>query len=158
MNEEWAMFEELGSRVMADLLAENSRVVGLSAVTSRALKAEGRKVTGFKNLKGLYFGLQQDDWSDDWSDDDKREWKLEEQRVYEVMEVQGDGRLVAAIVWPETKDEDPKAGTEWYIRPDLVDWVYDPKGNSRPADVAPWRDEWDALKESTKMRWPEITL
>jgi hypothetical protein len=148
---DWALFEELGSRAMADLYAENSKILGESVIRNRAFAAEGLKVTSFELLPGLFFGIETE-LEDNASDEEKKEYALECQRVYEIVEVQADGRLLSKLVWPEEKKDDPKAGTVWVVRPNAVDWIYHPNEGAPRADSS-WRKEWDALQESARARW-----
>jgi hypothetical protein len=152
------MFEELGSRVMADLYAENSRILGESVVRKRAFQAEGSKVTSLGKLPGLYFGIETE-LETGATEEEKQEYALECQRVYEITEVQADGKLLAKLIWPEKKEDDPKAGTTWIVRPEAVDWIYHPD-EGKPSDEnanSGWRDEWNALQDSAIARW-SVTL
>ena len=146
------MFEELGSRAMADLYAENSRTLGESAIRNRAFKAEGEKVTGFDMLPGLFFGLELDPLDKDASDEEKKEFALESKRVYEILSIEPTGKVLAKVVWPEKKEEDSKAGTTWVVRPEVIDWIYHPD-ETATGYKSEWRDQWDALQDSAYARW-----
>lgn len=111
--DEYSVLEaELGSRVAADILAENSVMPELrkNTVLHKLNEATGASAeTTEPDFIGWYLGL---------------EGKDEDNKTYEVTGVQRDGKILADLVWPEPENDGEF--THWVIPRSIIAWAYDP--------------------------------